>query len=147
MAGNEECYSEVITPMLSQFCISKVERGAFNFLKIAQSLDFFVSLSQDTKAFKVLQSCGRILDGKESRNNKTGQFLYLDLTRPDLKYMVSELSRSSSKTPDVRLVVARALLKRVKEPIKSITYSSSNMKKLDLVCSVDASYNQNTVMV
>ena len=44
--------------------------------------------------------------------------LYLDLTRPDWTYMVSGLSRSSSKTPDERLVVARALLKRVREPIK-----------------------------
>ena len=70
------------------------------------------------------------------------------LTRPDLMYMISDLSRSSSKTPDERLMVARALLKRVREPVKSIVYpssDSSNTEKLDLVCFIDASYNQNTV--
>ena len=55
--------------------------------------------------------------------------------------MISDLSRSSSKTPE-RLVVARTLLQRVKEPVKSITYTRSNNKKLDLVCFVDM---QNTV--
>ena len=71
--------------------------------------------------------------------------LYLDLTRPDLKYLISDLSRSSSKTPDERLMVARAILKRVRELVKSIVYTRSNTEKLDLVCFVDGSYNQNIV--
>ena len=56
MADNEKFYSKVITPLLSQFCISKVEKGTFKFLgmKVVQSSDFYVSISQDTKAIKEL---------------------------------------------------------------------------------------------
>ena len=43
-------------------------------------------------------------------------------------YMISDPSRSSSKTPDERLVVARTLLKRVREQVKSIVYNSSKQK-------------------
>ena len=63
--------------------------------------------------------------------------------RPDMTYMTSDLSRSSSQTPDERLVVAEALPKRVRSK-KYCIYTCSNKEKWDLVCFVDASYNQNT---
>ena len=72
------------------------------------------------------------------------QLLYLDLTRPDLAFMISDLSHSSSKTSDERLRVAKALLKRVRVPAKSIIYTETNSSILDLVRYVDASYNQAT---
>ena len=56
--------------------------------------------------------------------------------------MISDLSCSSSKTSDERLRVAKALLRWVREPAKSIIYTETNSSTLDLVCYVDASYNQ-----
>ena len=55
-AGMEKFYSKVITPLLSQFCISKLEKGTIKFLgmKVVQSSDFSVSISQDTKLIKDL---------------------------------------------------------------------------------------------
>ena len=47
-----------------------------------------------------------------------GQLLYLH--RPDLTFLISDLARSSSKTSDERLRVARALLRKVRELAKSI---------------------------
>ena len=73
-----------------------------------------------------------------------GQLLYLDLTRPDLAFLIWDLSRSSSKTSDERLRVARSLLKKVREPAKSIVYHETLRSTLDLRCYVDASYNQST---
>ena len=63
-----------------------------------------------------------------------GQLLYLDLTRPDLTFLISDLARSSSKTSDERLRVARALLKKVREPAKSIIYRDTRRSSIDLQC-------------
>ena len=73
-----------------------------------------------------------------------GQLLYLDLTRPDLTFFISDLPRSSSKTLDERLCVARAQLGKVREPAKSIIYCNTCKSAIDLCCYVDASYNQST---
>ena len=40
--------------------------------------------------------------------------------------------------------MARALLRRVRKPAKSIVYSETNRSTLDLVCYVNTSYNQAT---
>ena len=45
---------------------------------------------------------------------------------------------------ETRLRVARALLRRVREPAKSIVYTETKRSTLDLRCYVDASYNQAT---
>ena len=68
-----------------------------------------------------------------------GQLLYLDLTRPDLTFLISDLARSSSKTSDERLRVARALLKKVREQAKSIIYRETRKSTIDLRCYVNAS--------
>ena len=73
-----------------------------------------------------------------------GQLLYLDLTRPDLTFLISDLARSSFKTLDERLQVTRALLRKVREPAKSIVYCHTGKSTIDLRCYVDASYNQAT---
>ena len=73
-----------------------------------------------------------------------GQLLYLDLTRPDLTFLITDLSRSSSKTLDERLHVARALLRKVREPAKIIIYHNTRKSTIDLRCYVDTSYNQST---
>ena len=73
-----------------------------------------------------------------------GQLLYLDLTRPDLAFLISDLARSSSKISDERLHVARVLLRQVRKPVKSIVYSQTGKSTIDLRCYVDASYNQAT---
>ena len=73
-----------------------------------------------------------------------GQLLYLDLTRPDLAFLISNLARSLSKTTDERLRVARILLRKVREPAKSIIYCPTGKSTIDLHCFVDASYNQAT---
>ena len=104
-------------------------------MRIVQSLDFSMSISQDSKAIKDLPAgAGSLTEEKKVGLLKQleGQMLYLNLTRPDLTYMISDLSSSSFKTPDERLMVARALLKRVREPVKSNVYTSSNTEKLDL---------------
>ena len=58
--------------------------------------------------------------------------------RPELRL------RLSSKTSDERLRVARARLKKVREPAKSIVYCNTRKSAIDLRCYVDASYNQAT---
>ena len=68
-----------------------------------------------------------------------GQLLYLDLTRPALAFLISDLARSSSKTTDERLRVARILLRQVREPAKSIVYRPTGKSTIDLHCYVDAS--------
>ena len=70
--------------------------------------------------------------------------MYLDLTRPDLTFLISDLARSSSKTSDERLRVARALLRQVREPAKSIVYRPTGKSTITLRCYVGASYNQAT---
>ena len=114
-------------------------------MKVVQSSDYSVSISQDTKSIKDLpDGVGSLTEEEKAGLLKQleGQMLYLDLTRPDLMISV-DLSRSSSKTPDERLEVARALL--IREPVKSIVYTNLITEKLDLVCFVYASSNQNTV--
>ena len=83
---------------------------------------FFCEYIQDTKSIKeLLQGVDSFSEEKKRSFLKSlvGQLLYLDLTRP-IAFMISDLSRSSSKTSDERLRVARALLKQVREPAKSI---------------------------
>ena len=58
--------------------------------------------------------------------------------------MISDLARSSSKTTDERLRVARILLRHVREPAKSIIYRPTGKSCIDIHCHVDASYNQAT---
>ena len=64
--------------------------------------------------------------------------------RCDLAFLISDLSWSSSKTSDERLRVARALLKKVREPAKSIIYHYTRRSSIYLWCYVDASYDQST---
>ena len=49
-------YDKVIVPLLSQFSISKIEKKDFKFLgmRLTQSNDFSMSISQDTKSIKEL---------------------------------------------------------------------------------------------
>ena len=55
-AGNTNFYDKVIVPILSQFSISKIEKKGFKFLgmRLTQSDDLSVSVSQDTKSIKEL---------------------------------------------------------------------------------------------
>ena len=145
-AGNTEFYDRVKVPLLSQFFISKIEKK-FLGMRLTQSDDFSVSITKDTKSIKELPVGVDSFSEEEKKSllkSLVGQLLYLDLTRPDLALMISDLSHSSSKTSDERLRVVKALLKRVREPAKSIIYTETNSSPLDLVCYVDASYNQAT---
>ena len=93
-------------------------------MRLTQSDDFFFcEYIQDTKSIKeLLQGVDSFSEEKKRSFLKSlvGQLLYI--LRPDttLAFMISDLSRSSSKTSDERLRVARALLKQVREPAKSI---------------------------
>ena len=125
--GNDLFYDTVIVPLLSQFSISKLEQSSFKFLGIhvKQTADFAVSLRQDTKSIKNLAPGVDSLKEEEKQSvlkSLVGQLLYLDLTRRDLTFFISDIARSSSKTSDERLRVARALLRKVREPAKSIIY-------------------------
>ena len=102
-------------PLLSQFSIFKIEKKHFKSLgmRLTQTGNFSVSMSQDTKSIKELpQGVDSFSEEKKQRVLKSlvGQLLYLDLTRPDLAFMISDLSRSSSKTLDERLSVARVCI-------------------------------------
>ena len=127
-AGNKFFfYNSVIVPLLSHFSISKIEKSEFKFLgmRLKQTPYFAVSLSQDTTSIKDLpQGVDSLTEEKKQSILKSlvDQLLYLDLTRPDLAFLISDLSRSYSKTSDERLRVARALLKKVRGPAKSIVY-------------------------
>ena len=136
-------------PLLSQFSISKIEKSEFKYLgmRLKQTADLAVSLSQDTKSIKDLPQGVNSLTEEEKQSalkSLVGQLLYLDLTQPDLAFLILDLSRSSSNTLDKRLRVARALLKKVREPAKSIIYHDTCRSSIDLRCYVDASYNQST---
>jgi len=56
--------------------------------------------------------------------------------------MISDLARSSSKTTDERLRIARILLRHVREPAKSIIYHPTGKSCIDIHCHAEASYNQ-----
>ena len=101
-----------------------------------QTENFAISLSQDTKSIKDLpQGVDYLTEEKMQSILKSlvGQLLYLDLTRPDLAFLISDLPGSSSKTSDKRHCVAIALLKRVREPAKSIVYHETLRSTLDLM--------------
>ena len=116
-------------------------------MHVKQTADFAVSLRQDTKSIKDLPPSVDSLKEEEKQSvlkSLVGQLLYLHLTRPDLTFLISGLARSSSKTSDERLHMARALLRKVREPAKSIIYCNTCKSAIDLRCYVDASYNQST---
>ena len=99
-------------------------------MRLKQTADFSVSFSQDTKSIKDLpQGVDSLTEEKKQSILKSlvGQLLYLDLTLPDLAFLISDLSRSSSKTSDEILRVARALLKKVRELAKRIFYLKENL--------------------
>ena len=98
-------------PLFRQFSISKIEKPEFKFLgmRLKQTANFAVSLSQDTMSIKDLsQGVDSLTEEKKQSILKSlvGQLLYLDLTRPDLAFLTSDLSWSSSKTSNERLHVA-----------------------------------------
>ena len=116
-------------------------------MRLKQTANFAVSLSLDTKSIKdIPQGVDSFTEEKKQSILKSlvGQLVYLDLTRPDLAFLISDLSCSSSKTSEERLRVTRVLLRRVREPAKSIVYTETKRSTLDLRCYVDASYNQAT---
>jgi hypothetical protein len=70
-------------------------------MRLTQSDDFSVSISQDTKALKELTvGVDSFSEDKKKSLLKSliSQLLYLDLTQPDLAVMISHSSCSSSKT-------------------------------------------------
>jgi hypothetical protein len=90
----------------------------------------FCEIRQDTKSIKDLPPGVDSLKEEEKQGvlkSLVGQLLYLDLTRPDLMFLISDLARSSSKTSDERLRVARSLLRKVREPAKSIVTHASHL--------------------
>ena len=103
-------------------------------MHIKQTDDFSVHIKQDTKSIKSLPPGADILKEEEKQGilkSLVGQLLYLDLTRPDLTFLISGLARSSSKTSDERIRVARVLLRQVREQAKSIVYRPTG---IDLRC-------------
>ena len=148
--GTNEFFASIIVPLLGQFSISKLEQTSFKFLgmHIKQPDDFSMHISQDTKSIKSLPAGADSLKEEEKQmllKSLVGQLLYLDLTRPDLAFLISsDLARSSSKTSGERLRVARILLRKVREPAKSIIYRPTGKSTIDLHCFVDVSYNQAT---
>ena len=106
-----------------------------------------VHITQDLKTVNSLPPGVDSLPEEEKHTllkSLVGQLLYLDLSRPDLAFMISDLARSSSKTTDERLRIARILLRHVREPAKSIIYRPTGKSCIDIHCHVDASYNQAT---
>ena len=141
--GTDEFFTSILVPLLGQFSISKLEQSSFKFLgmHITQADDFSVHIKQDTKSIKSLPAGADSLKEEEKQTllkSLVGQLLYLDLTRPDLVFLISDLACSSSKTTDERLRVARILLRKVREPAKSILYRPTGKSTIDLHCFVDA---------
>ena len=139
-------FMTVLVPLLSQFSISKLEHSSFKFLglHIKQTDDISVHIRQDTKSIKSLPPGCRFFEGR----GETGCFEVsgrsTTVPRPDMTFLISDLARSSSKTLDERLRVARALLRKVRELAKSIVYCNTGKSTIDLRCYPDASYNQAT---
>ena len=93
-AGNAQFYDQVIVLLLSQFSISKIEKKHFKFLdmRLTQTDNFSVRMSQDAKSIKeLLQGVDSFSKEKKQRVLKSlvGLLLNLDLTRPDLDFMIS----------------------------------------------------------
>ena len=104
-------------------------------MHLEQSDDFSVRITQDSKAVKSLPPGVDSLPEEEKHTllkSLVGQLLYLDLSRPDLAFMISDLARSSSKTTDERLRIARILLLHVREPAKSIIYRPTDKSCIDI---------------
>ena len=81
---------------MTRFSISKIEKKDFKFLgmRLTQSDDFTVSISQDTKSIKELPQGVDSFSEEKKRSflkSLVGQLLYLDLTQPDLAFMISDL--------------------------------------------------------
>ena len=64
--GNDEFYTTVLVPLLSQFSISKLEHSSFKFLglHIKQTDDISVHIRQDTKSIKSLPPGCRFFEGR-----------------------------------------------------------------------------------
>ena len=140
-AGTDEFFTTILVPLLNQFSISKLEQGSFKFLGM------YLKQTEDSKTVNSLPPGVDSLPEEEKQTllkSLVGQLLYLDLSSPDLAFMISDLARSSSKTMDERLRVARVLLRNVIEPAKSIIYRLTGKSCIDIHCHVDASYNQAT---
>ena len=106
--GKDEFFTTILVPLLNQFSISKLEQGSFKFLgmHLKQSDDFSVHITQDSKTVNSLPLGVVSLPEEEKQTllkSLVGQLLFLDLSRPDLAFMISDLARSSSKTTDERL--------------------------------------------
>ena len=137
--------------MLSQFSISKLEQSSFKFLGmhiISNRPMIFLCISGKIQVYKKSPPPGADSFKEEEKQailkSLVGQLLYLDLTRPDLTFLISDLARSSYKNSDKRLCVARALLQQVREPAKRIIYRPTGKSTIDLRCYLDTSYNQVT---
>ena len=75
-------------------------------MRLKQAADFAVSLTQDTKSIKDLPQGADSLKEEMKQSvlkSLVGQLLYQDLTWLDLTFLISDLSRSFSKTLDERL--------------------------------------------
>ena len=75
-------------------------------MHIKQTDDFSMHISQDMKSIKSLPAGADSLKEEEKQTllkSLVGQLLYLDLTRPDLAFLISDLACSLSKTMGERL--------------------------------------------
>ena len=102
------------------FNISKTDEDSFVFcgMKISQSSDKSITVSQLDYASNIeeIPDYTHMTDPEKLTLLKSiaGQIMYLSLTRPDLVFEASDLLRSG-RTNDERLLLAKQLMKKVKD--------------------------------
>ena len=146
-AGTEKFEEKIMSPLMDFFNISKTDEDSFVFcgMKISQSSDKSITVSQLDYASNIeeIPDYTHMTDPEKLTLLKSiaGQIMYLSLTRPDLVFEASDLLRSG-RTNDERLLLAKQLMKKVKDGKGEIKFKKlGNPENFELIVHSDASYN------
>ena len=127
--GTKQFYDTVIKALCSEFNISKKLLSNFEFtgMKITQNKDKTIHVDQKRYAKTIEGIPPGHNNLTSAEKNKAlrrivGQCLYLTLTRPDICFLVNQISRSSSYNRDQRFLMSARLLKMLKVDMPPLIY-------------------------
>ena len=127
--GTKELYDTVVKAICSEFSISKKLLSNFEFtgMKVSQGKDMTIKVDQRRYARTIEGIPPNHNDLTPAEQDKAlrrivGQCLYLTLTRPDICFLVNQISRSSSYDRGQRFTMAAKLLKMLKTYMPPLIY-------------------------